>query len=351
VAVPAAQETPEATALPAPQEAEEPVAVPAAQAKGTPIPYVYMSGDQNEIRINGEIESMTVAELLDNIKSQEGIEDMYCNLVVEKNTYYENDTSLLKDVVVDIQNIGDGKLMVIKIHNYEKARELVGDNNFLGSEVWQELLRLPAEESEEIVLPEIVLPPLSDVMLAEIRRLLALNQQPILVLDLGKSIQEIENLCRAQDINVFSRNAEKLRAEAFYSACGPAAPRWLLLPGSDEGVLPGSRNKNYADQVKYMGANYPPGYKVGDARELVTLAMLKYREDDTVLFGANPTTWARCKERYQTGSWKDSIVILGSRSSSASGGLVVYPVPGSACDYGGLFCVLCVVPSPGTKKP
>jgi hypothetical protein len=91
-----------------------------------------------------------------------------------------------------------------------------------------------------------------------------------------------------------------------------------------------------------MEQNYP-GYEVGGARELVTLAMLQYLQDGTVLFPGEPWTFGRCKERYQTGGWKDSIVVLGGRSSSASGGLVVGDGLGSAYFINGRFGVLGVV--------
>lgn len=194
MAVPAAQETPEAIALPAPQEAEEPVAVPAAQAEGTPIRYVYMSGDQKTIRIIGEIYRMTVADLLHNIKSQDGIEHSYCTLLVGENAYDEDDTSLLTTVLADVRNMGTEKLTVVKIPNYEKARKLVGEANYLSIEVWQQLL--PAEELEAIVLP-----PLSDAMLAE-------NQAATRVRPAAHLVPRLRQKHR-RDGNVVSRKRHK----------------------------------------------------------------------------------------------------------------------------------------------
>jgi hypothetical protein len=85
--------------------------------------------------------------------------------------------------------------------------------------------------------------------------------------------------------------------------------------------LPGSRDKNYDDQVKHMKANYR-GYEVGGARELVTLAMLKYAQDGTVLFPKEPCTYGRCKEQYQTGPWEGARICLGSVEASSSSGFV-----------------------------
>ena len=183
-------------------------------------------------------------------------------------------------------------------------------------------------------------------MLVEIKRLQENKQQPILFLDLGKSIEEIERLCTAKSITVLSteyRGDEQLRAESYYKATGTNCPRWLLLPGSEHGVLPGSRRKTYDDQVKHMKSNYR-GYEVGGARELVTLAMLKYAQDGTVLFPKEPSTYGRCKEQYQTGKWLGLQICLGSveaSSSSGFGGLVVF----TSCRLGptpthGLVCFL-----------
>ena len=120
----------------------------------------------------------------------------------------------------------------------------------------------------------------------------------------------MESLCTAKSITVLKadEDVEKLRAETFYQAVGTGSC-WLLLPGSDHGVLPGSRKKKYADQVKYMESNYP-GYAVGGVRELVTLAMLKYIQNGTVLFPEEPDTYGRCKEEYQTGAWEGNGIRL-----------------------------------------
>ena len=113
--------------------------------------------------------------------------------------------------------------------------------------------------------------------------------------------------------------------------------RWLLLPGSGHGVLPGSRNKDYNQQVQHMHTYYS-GYEAGVLRELVMVAMLKYLQDGKVLFSDSPFTYSRCKEQYQTGEWKGYNVLLGNRPSSASGGLVVSAVVfGIATDFDGLF--------------
>ncbi len=86
-----------------------------------------------------------------------------------------------------------------------------------------------------------------------------------------------------------------------------------------------------------MEANYL-GYVVGGVRELVTLAMLKHIQDGTVLFPENPDTFARCKEKYQTGDyWKGYRVLLGGNSSSASSGLVV---ASNHDGYAHIFCGL-----------
>jgi hypothetical protein len=194
-------------------------------------------------------------------------------------------------------------------------KRLLGPN-YVGEEAWGKL---------GIVVTD--LPPVSDKLLAEAKRLQMQGEQPLLVLDLGKSIAEMEGLCTAKSITVLKADGydKKLRAETFYEAVDVES-RWLLLPGSDHGVLPGSRSKTYADQVKYMESTYP-GYAVGGARELVTLAMLKQIQDGTVLFPDEPLTFGRCKEQYQIGDRKGYQICLGGvqhSSSSDFGGLTSY---------------------------
>jgi len=211
----------------------------------------------------------------------------------------------------------DVKLLALEAvrSNEVIAQEILGDTNYSALEAWKQL-GIKDSEAEAIEIPI-----LSDEMLVQIKKLQKSKEQPILFLDLGKSIEEIEKLCTVLKAD---GDDKQLRAETCYKATGIDCPRWLLLPGSDQGVLPGSRNKIYDDQVEYMGAKYP-GYEVGGARELVTLAMLKYLQDGTVLFPKEPSdTWGRCKEQYQTGGWEGRRVLLGYRSSSASGGLVVF---------------------------
>jgi hypothetical protein len=213
------------------------------------------------------------------------------------------------------------------------AKKMLG-NNYLGEEPWGKL---------DVTVSPQDLPALTDELLSRIKEMQTKGERPLLVLDLGKSIAEMERLCKAKGINVLSTENggdAKLRAETCYQARGTGS-RWLLLPGSDHGVLPGSRDRDYDDQVKYMESNYS-GYAVGGARELVTLAMLKQIQDGKVLFPAAPYTFGRCKEQYQTGGWEGYRVALGA--SSASGGLFVYSYGDAAYAYGlnGLFCLLVV---------
>ena len=197
-----------------------------------------------------------------------------------------------------------------------ELKRLLG-RNYVGEEAWLKL----GVQSDQASIPAV-----TEALISRVKAMQTKGGQPLLVLDLGKSIAEMEGLCTAKGINVLAADgdAEKLRAEACYQARGTGS-RWLILPGSDHGVLPGSRRKNYADQVKYMESNYP-GYAVGGARELVTLAMLKHIQDGTVLFPREPATFGRCKEQYQTGGWKDHQICIGyvqASSSSGFGGLVV----------------------------
>ena len=279
---------------------------------------VGLGGEEKTIDV--DLADTSVSDLLTAIKKQLNLTDCVFRLAVDKYVYKEDDTSALQSIL-DPGTLADTLVSIVKIPNTAVAQELL-KNNYLGAEAWKKL-GIKDSEAEAIEIPV-----LSDEMLVEIKWLQKNEQQPILFLDLGKSIEEIERLCTAKSITVLSteyRGDEQLRAESYYKATGTDCPRWLLLPGSDHGVLPGSRDKNYDNQVKHMKANYR-GYEVGGARELVTLAMLKYAQDGTVLFPGSPYTWGRCKEHYQTGDWKGYRICLGyveASSSSGFGGLVV----------------------------
>ena len=71
--------------------------------------------------------------------------------------------------------------------------------------------------------------------------------------------------------------------------------------------------------------------------------MLKQIQDGTVLFPAQPYTFGRCQEQYQTGDWKGYKVCLSdvqASSSSGFGGLVVATYLASHLPRVGLFAVL-----------
>ena len=283
---------------------------------------VGLGGEEKTIDV--DLADTSVSDLLTAIKKQLNLTDCVFRLAVDTYVYKEDDTSALQSIL-DPGTLADTLVSIVKIPNTAVAEELL-KNNYLGAEAWKKL-GIKDSEAEAIEIPV-----LSDEMLVEIKWLQKNEQQPILFLDLGKSIEEIERLCTAKSITVLNTTKqsngydEKLRrAETCYKATGTDCPRWLLLPGSEHGVLPGSRNKNYDNQVKHMKANYP-SYEVGGARELVTLAMLKYAQDGTVLFPKEPSTYGRCKEQYQTGKWLGLQICLGSveaSSSSGFGGLVV----------------------------
>ncbi len=205
-----------------------------------------------------------------------------------------------------------------EIRKLEKGQQLLEmkrilGQGYLGEEVWGKL-GIEVKEGE--------IPTVGEELLQQVKALQTRGEEPILVLDLGKSIGELEEKFTSEGKTLLKADgdAEKLRAEPCYKETGGGI-RWLLLPGSDHGVLPGSSRKTHEDQEKHMKENYP-GYEVGGARELVTLYVLHHMETGLYLFPENPDTWARCKETYQTGEWggRGWRVALGS---SGLGGLVV----------------------------
>ncbi len=203
--------------------------------------------------------------------------------------------------------------------------------HYLGESAWSKL---------GIEVKETDLPVVSEELLSKVKAMQTRGEEPMLVLDLGKSIGELEEKCKSKGKRLLSTRYggdAKLRSESCYKETGEGI-RWLLLPGSDHGVLPGSRSKSYDNQVKHMREHYP-GYEVGGARELVTLYVLHHMETGVYLFPEDPRTWVRCKEEYQVGGWKGYRIALGY---SGLGGLVV-PYGGVVDHYSvGLFGFLSV---------
>lgn len=208
-------------------------------------------------------------------------------------------------------------------------------NNYLGPEAWSRL-GVTVNENE--------LPSVSEELLQKVREMQTKGEQPILLLDVGLSLESLEEQSNSEGITLFSTEHggdTLLRAEACYRKTVPCK-RWLLLAGSDYGVLPGSRKKSYVDQVRYMEVNYP-GFEVGGVRELVALYLLDQLQPGTHLFPEGPYTFGRVKEEYQTGEWKGKRIVLESGDPS---GLVVYHSGEHAwwdsssglCRYSGLFC-------------
>ncbi len=206
--------------------------------------------------------------------------------------------------------------------------------HYLGESAWAKL-GVEVKEGD--------LPAVSEEMVSKVKAMQTKGEQPILVLDLGKSIEELEEKFKSKGKTLFSTRFGtdgKLRTESCYKE-KEGGIRWVLLPGSDHGVLPGSRYKSYADQVKYMKEHYP-GYEVGGARELLTLYMLHHMETGGYLFPEESYTWGRCKETYQVGDWggKGWRIALGD---SGLGGLVVHDDYGVYDHYHyGLFGFLSV---------
>ncbi len=224
----------------------------------------------------------------------------------------------------EVAGLETNNITLVINHNLNSAQALLGVN-YLGLETW-EALGLTEQEIAAIYLPI-----LTDVMLKEIERLLALGFQPILWLDIGKSIEEVERMAAKKQRPLFKEDedAERLRLESFYKEKGRDCPRWIIVPGSDHGVLQESRNKGYNELAEYMRKSYP-GYELGGVRELLNLAMLKYQKDGTVLFTRDPFTFGRCTDQYKGGDFPGLHIELGCgelSSSKSFGGLLFVPSP------------------------
>ena len=155
----------------------------------------------------------------------------------------------------------------------------------------------------QILLPDI--PPITPQILKEIYRLHKRNEQPVLLLDLGISIDALQEryiaYTNAIELAAIYENHNRqitIHEEVMHTTRN--SPQWILLPAVDYGILPGSRNKKYQQQVLYMYMNYAD-YVVGDAREMVTVAMLSYLCGKQMFPNAPEETKGRCKTKLENG--------------------------------------------------
>ncbi len=284
-------------------------------------------GGERESTITIVPSRTTVHQLIQQIKRNHTLFDVRCSMVSQTSTHEEDSDVLLSDILPK----KDQTVQIVVTSNLEKAQEILS-NDFLGKAAWEKLGIEVADEE---------IPTVSDEFLRKVLALQAAGEQPILMLDLGISIKELEKESASKGIVMLRADDDvrKLRNEPCYRERKVAA-RWLLLVGSEHGVLPGSNRQTYLDQLALMQGSYP-GFEVGEARELVTVYMLKYLQDSTYLFPGEPEIWARVKEQYQTESKKGygARIVLGA--SSASGLVVDYTdIIEDAYDYDslGLFC-------------
>lgn len=181
------------------------------------IPYYSLAGELSSINVT-DVSAISVAEFLVMVKRREGLTDSACNIVYGTTVYTEHDHDRMLAEFVNPVAIHAEVLTIIKVPNIAIAQNLL-DANYIGLEVYEQL------GMSTTAIEAIPLPSLSDAMFTEVRRLHELGQRPLLVLDLGKSIAELEALCEARRIHVFRQNAERLRAEACYSVAGNDGPR------------------------------------------------------------------------------------------------------------------------------
>jgi hypothetical protein len=277
----------------------------------------------SDIHVITEVEPQSSSEVsefppLEVITSQRSITIQALPSTVLKGILSYTDTSSC----IATYNLSKSYLEVLELCNEQLSRDQVLvpkvlGHNFVATKAWRAL---------DVNVLQLTVPELSTQLITEIKRLHQVKQKPLLFLDLGKSIKELEELCKVKAIKILKADGDdqKLRAELIYQEQGLNI-RWLVLPGLEYGILPGSRSKTYQIQIQTMEHNYP-GYEIGSARELVQLTILKYLQDGTVLFPSEPSTYGRCKEVYQLGNGKEIQITLGNASSSSANfeGLTVH---------------------------
>lgn len=211
--------------------------------------------------------------------------------------------------------------------NTWELKRILG-NHYLGAEAWEKLGveagELPEKKAETV---------------SRVKEMQAKGQNPLLVLDIGMSVEKLEKLCAAQNVRIFNRewgDNEEIRREKCYQESG-REKRWLLLPTSDHGVLPGTRDKSYNDQVAHMKQHYA-GFEIGGLRELVNVAILSYVQNGEILFSDETLTYARVVEQYEVGDWKGLRITLGRNKKKIDGSISGLFLGNDGLDY--FYCGL-----------
>jgi len=222
-----------------------------------------------------------------------------------------------------------GRVSAIEDHlvrnNALSIKELVGTDNFLGNHTWRKL-----------GMTDVVPPPIPAIIMREqIIRLKNMDEEVLVMYDLGISIQELEQVCNQNyKLPKFCRDVqyEKFKEEAFYTE--KATPHWVLCIVSEECILPACKNKSKKEQITNMHDNYP-GFEMGDARSLVTMCFLQHIHNGKKLLNDNSSIMACTNNKWEK-NYTGCDVYLGNFSEK-DGLRVDFTSHGRAS---GLFCML-----------
>ena len=164
------------------------------------------------------------------------------------------------------------------------------------------------------------LPYVSDELLTQIRVMKTQGGQPIVFLALGYSIKELEEMYIRTQSGMFrkvklfhdDKHEQTIKQAACYTEKLPSQPYWVLINGLDHGIVPGTRNKSYQEQVNYQQDHYPD-YKIGSALELIQLIILQHLQDSNAYLCANkPITYGRVIDQYQVTGPQATKVVFGN---------------------------------------
>ena len=180
--------------------------------------------------------------------------------------------------------------------------KMIGKDKIIDEQTWSKI---------NVTINKDEIPAITANMLRTISTMLANKEEPILILDPGISMQALdEKLKASESISLQKFQDHTWYGESFAKTHGKV--QWIVMPTSDGGLLPGSRNTAYTDQVKYMQQTHPP-FSVLKGRELAVavIGSALVNPDNRLLFdrpgdGQNQGKgWgeARCEELWSaTGS-------------------------------------------------
>lgn len=143
----------------------------------------------------------------------------------------------------------------------ENIRSMVGADKLIDATTWGKM---------GIHINHQAIPPIPQAMLRTIASMMERKEAPMAILDPGISMVALDEYLKRSSYSASIKFKEVKPEEDWHEQAFAQTTtnyQWIVMPTSDGGILPGTRNTAYTNQVRYMHTHYPK-FKVLKGREL-----------------------------------------------------------------------------------